>query len=46
MKNVDAATRLGAGAISIRKWKHYDACLFLRDHVEVAPQRDTILADN
>ena len=39
---IEAETRSGAGSKSIKVWAYYDACMFLRDHVEVASQADSI----
>ena len=40
---IEAETRSGAGGDKVlRVWKHYDACMFLKDHVEVAAQTDSI----
>ena len=36
------ATRSGAGASNVKLWKYHNLCLFLRDHVDVAPQLDSI----
>ena len=39
---LEQATRSGAGATTVKLWKHHNLCLFLRDHVDVAPQLDSI----
>ena len=39
---IEAETRSGAGGKKVKVWNHYDACLSLKDHVEVAAQTDSI----
>ena len=40
--NLQKATLSGAGASTVKLWKYHNLCLFLRDHVDVAPQMDSI----
>ena len=39
---IELEKRSGAGSKSIKVWQFYDACMFLKDHVEVASQADSI----
>ena len=39
---LEQATRSRAGATTVKLWKYHNLCLFLRDHVDVAPQVDSI----
>ena len=40
---LDQASRSGAGGAKPKLWRHYDAALFLKDHVEVAQQTSTLV---
>ena len=39
---LEQATRSRAGATTVKLWKYHNLCLFPRDHVDVAPQVDSI----